>query len=118
MSAQFDILIPEHTFSTQMFPTRVCNISERGAMAIIDLDPEIGALLLHKTRYCRVCFSESELPPKVQGRAVWIEPQKGAPPGKERYRIGIFFENVTDDDQVKLQKFVAAALVRSKQRTP
>jgi len=118
MSAQFDILIPEHTFSTQMFPSRVCNISERGAMAIIDLDPEIGALLLHKTRYCRICFSESELPPKVQGRAVWIEPQKGAPPGKERYRIGIFFENVTDIDQVKLQTFVAAALIRSKQRTP
>src|SRR5687767_14084458 len=53
MKVQFEVLIPEHTFSARPYEGLVSNISERGAMVVVNLDPQIGRSLLHRTRDCR-----------------------------------------------------------------
>src|SRR5262245_41936404 len=113
---QLEILIPENTFSTRSYDARLGNLSERGAMIQVELEPEVGTAMLHKTRYSRICFNEPELPSKILGRAVWIQPEKTNTPDRRKLRIGIFFENCPAEDIEKLRKYIAFCISNKKRR--
>ncbi len=103
--AKFSVLIPEHTFRPVDYDCEVLDISERGAMINVRLSPDNYGAMLQKTRYCRLEFyDEANLPDKVTGRAVWLQPQ-----GKEDeriYRIGLFFEDCPAEIVSGLRRFV------------
>jgi hypothetical protein len=90
--ARFSILIPENTFSPVELDCEVLDMSERGAMINVCLSSETYSMMLGKTRFCRLRFSEKDhLPKKVGGRAVWLQPQGND--SRRSYRIGLFFEH-------------------------
>lgn len=103
--AKFSVLIPEHTFRPVDYDCEVLDLSIRGAMVNLRLSADNYSLMLQKTRYCRLEFSGIDnLPDKVTGRAVWLQPQ-----GKEEdriHRIGLFFEDCPDEIVSALKTFV------------
>jgi hypothetical protein len=109
---KFNVLIPENTFQPKEFECHVEDMSERGAMLTVLLDPETYSSMLQKTRYCRLTFDHPELPTRVTGRAVWLQPHGR---DKERvYKIGLFFEDCPTDIVVALRGFVNKAKEESK----
>lgn len=105
VEATFGILIPEATFQPAQFKATVSDLSERGAMVLVKLDPDTYRQMLHKSRYCRITFAEKGLPVKLIGRAVWIQPQ-----GKVDeifYKIGLFFEDCPIHVVEQLRRYVS-----------
>jgi hypothetical protein len=74
-------------------------------MLNVRLSAENYSLMLQKTRYCRLEFYDVEnLPERVTGRAVWLQPQ-----GKDEdrtFRIGLFFEDCPSEIVSGLRKYV------------
>ena len=104
--AKLSVLIPEETFQPVTYDCKVLDISERGAMMQVQIEPETYSLMMRKTRYCRMDFSEIEgLPDKVTGKAVWLQPQGNNENGRF-YRIGLFFEDCPAENVSKLRKYV------------
>ncbi len=102
-------MVPEDTFQPQSFQAVVCDLSERGAMISADLPEATYRKLLHATRYCRLEFlDEPDLPDRVIGKAVYIQPVSKQ--GRVEYRIGLFFEEVSAQTAENLRRFVAKTL--------
>ena len=105
LPAKLSILVPEHTFSPLEYDCEVMDLSERGAMIMVQLLPESYSQMLQKTRYCRLRFSGIPgLPDRVTGRAVWLQPQ-----GKDEhrtYRVGLFFEDCPLEIVTALKNYV------------
>jgi len=103
--ARFSVLIPEHTFRPVEYECEVLDLSERGAMLNVRLSQENYSAMLQKTRYCRIEFiGNDELPDKITGRAVWLQPQGNAE--MRVYRIGLFFEDCPAETVSALRKYV------------
>jgi len=105
LPAKFSVLIPEHTFRPVEYECEVLDLSERGAMVNVRLASENYSAMLQKTRYCRLDFLDAiDLPERVTGRAVWLQPQ-----GKDddrTFRIGLFFEDCPAEIVEALRKYV------------
>ena len=105
LSVRVSVLIPEQTFQPTMHDARVLDISERGALVALSLQADTYRAMLQQPRYCRIQFIDrTDLPDKVMGKAVWIQPETFH--GTTTYKIGLFFENIADDDLAKLRTFV------------
>jgi len=104
--AQFGILVPEATFQPKLVPAEVSDLSERGAMVLVQLDHNTYLSLLQKTRYCRVSFPAGMgLPAKIIGKAVYIHPLgKG---DNAQYRLGLFFEESDITAVGELRDYIA-----------
>lgn len=107
LETKFSVIIPENTFQPIDFDSVVVDLSECGALAVVRLDPETYSALLQKTRYCRLTFisPEEDLPAKITGRAVWIQPQ-----GRDtmrNYRIGLYFEDCPQPILDKLKLYIS-----------
>lgn len=105
LPARISVLIPEHTFRPLELDCEILDISERGAMVNVRLTPENYSLMLQKTRYCRLNFAGAvDLPARVTGRAVWLQPQ-GKDEGRT-YKIGLFFEDCPEEIVTILRNYV------------
>jgi hypothetical protein len=106
----FAVLIPEDTFSPRQGNGVVSDLSERGAMVVTQLGDMPEGVFLQKVRYCSIEFNTIlELPARIIGRAVWIQPVKEA--GMSTYfRIGVFFEDCPLEITEKLHHYVAKIL--------
>lgn len=105
LPATISILIPEQTFRPITQNCEVVDISERGAMINVQISPESYTQMLRKTRYCRLEFPDhDELPKKVTGRAVWLQPQ--GPEENRFYRVGLFFEDCPPEIVSALRTFI------------
>lgn len=105
LPAKFSVLIPEQTFQPVNYDCEVIDLSERGAMVNVQLTPENYSMMLQKTRYCKIDFGGiDDLPNRVTGRAVWLQPQGN---NENRiYRIGLFFEDCPPEIVSALKTFV------------
>lgn len=105
LPARLSVLIPEQTFRPLELDCEILDISERGAMINVRLEPKNYSLMLQKTRYCRLNFAGAiDLPVRVTGRAVWLQPQ-----GKDEnrtYKIGLFFEDCPEEIVTILRNYV------------
>jgi hypothetical protein len=102
----FSILVPEDTFRPVLNEATLLDLSEKGAMVLVELDEEVYRSLLRKTRYCRIELSgHAELPEKLVGKAVWIQPERTS--GRNTYRIGMFFEDMPDPLVGRLRSYLA-----------
>ncbi|MGB9692264.1 MAG: PilZ domain-containing protein [Candidatus Sumerlaeaceae bacterium] len=103
------ILIPEETFQPIVHDVRVCDLSERGAMVEFTAHESTIKALLRSTRYCRLSFHGSpELPEKIIGKAVWVQPI-----GSGEHvlcRIGLFFEQSPDEAVSQLRAYIEKRL--------
>lgn len=108
MKAQFSVLVPEETFNPINHDATVCDISERGMMIRVEFTEDLRRQLLHKMRYCRVRLKDvPDLPDKLTGQAVWIDP---APKGEAgMLRVGLYFSDVDEQVIERLRAFVASA---------
>ena len=108
VEAQFNILIPEDTFQPLNFPCTIRDLSERGAMVEVQLNPDIYRMLLQKTRFCRLNFPAGlGMPDRVVGRSVWIQPEgKGE---VRNFKIGLFFEDCPTAIMEQLRAFLERA---------
>lgn len=106
LEAKLNIIIPENTFQPIEVSALVVDLSERGALLVVRLDPETYSALLQKTRYCRISLLEpnDELPEKITGRAVWIQPQGSIE--LRNYRLGLFFEDCPETVSEKLKAYI------------
>lgn len=109
LPARLSVLIPEQTFRPIEQDCEILDLSERGAMLNVRLSPESYSLMLQKTRYCRLEFAGAvDLPSKVTGRAVWLQPQ-----GNDEsrvYRIGLFFEDCPAEIVSMLRSYVQSLI--------
>lgn len=105
LETEMSVLIPESTFQPIVHSAIVTDLSERGAMVKLRLDDEVYRTLLQKTRYCRLAFrGTKEIPEKLIGKAVWIQPEQH---GQETtYKIGLFFEDIPQALAEHLRAFV------------
>lgn len=105
LPAKFSVLIPEQTFHPVDYDCEVMDLGIRGAMVNVRLSPENYSMMLQKTRYCRLEFRGIDnLPEKVTGRAVWLQP-KGKDDDRS-HRIGLFFEDCPDEVVSALKTFL------------
>lgn len=105
MPAKLSVLLPELTFRPVEQDCEVLDLSERGAMINVQLTPENYSMMLQKTRYCRLEFTpEFGLPPRVTGRAVWLQPQGNDI--NRTYRIGLFFEDCPPETVSQLRNYL------------
>ena len=112
MPVMFSILVPEDTFRPVLNDATLLDLSEKGAMVQVELDEETYRSLLRKTRYCRIELSgHAELPEKLVGKAVWIQADRAS--GRNKYRIGMFFEDMPDPALGHLRAFLVRRLADS-----
>lgn len=103
------ILIPEETFQPIVHDVQVCDLSERGAMVEFTSHEATVKALLRATRYCRLSFhAVPDLPERVIGKAVWVQPIGAGETVK--CRLGLFFEQAPDETIAKLRAFVEKRL--------
>jgi hypothetical protein len=115
--ASFSIVVPEETFSPQVHPAIVCDVSERGAMVVADFPEATYRALLTATRYCRLKFlDEPQLPDRVIGKAVYFQPV--TKPGRVEYKVGLFFEEMPPAALERLRRFVAKKLAEEQAGPP
>jgi hypothetical protein len=113
----FSIMLPEQTFQPQSHDGFVCDLSERGAMVVLELPENTYRQLLQTTRYCRVGFQdEPGLPDKIIGKAVYIQPVTR--PNRMEYRIGLFFEDTPPVVLEQLKVFVDRLLTAQENVKP
>jgi hypothetical protein len=108
LQATLYILIPEETFQPMIHNVRVCDLSERGAMAEFETHETTVKTLLRATRYCRLSFHEEGLPQKVIGKAVWVQPIGTGDTVK--CRLGLFFEDAPETTVATLRAYVEKRL--------
>ena len=103
------ILIPEETFQPIVHDVRIRDLSERGAMVEFSTRETTVKALLRATRYCRLSFSnQGELPEKVIGKAVWVQPIGSGE--TVDCRLGLFFEDTPAEIVSKLRHYVEKRL--------
>jgi hypothetical protein len=98
-------MIPEETFQPIIHDAVVIDVSERGAMVKVQTSEETVRALLRATRYCRLSFHHHpDLPEKVIGKAVWIQPESR---GETVFcRLGLYFDESSGEVVAKLGEFV------------
>lgn len=105
LRARVSVLVPEQTFQPTVHDARVLDMSERGALVVMALTGDVYRSLLQQIRYCRLQFTEAdELPHRMIGKAVWIQPESRG--GAMQYKLGLFFEDIPDDELVRLRAFI------------
>lgn len=108
-----EVLISEENTRVEADNAAITDLNERGAMVEAFLTDHVYRGLLKKPRYCFIGFKGNpELPDKVVGKAVWIQPLTMSE--KSLYRVGIFFENCPEQTVRKFLGF----LERSGQAAP
>lgn len=116
LEATVCILIPEETFQPTVQNARVCDLSERGAMIELVTQEATVKALLRATRYCRLSFVNCpDLPPKVIGKAVWVQPVGSGP--NIKCRLGLFFEQISPEVLDQLRSYVEKRLRELAQST-
>lgn len=86
----------------------VCDLSERGAMVLTTLPDHVVPKLLREIRYCRLRLRDHPgLPDRIMGRAVWIQPESSG--STVTVKLGVFFEDCTEDVLVQLRTYLINA---------
>ncbi len=116
LEATLCILIPEETFQPVVQKARVCDLSERGAMVECTTQESTVKALVRATRYCRLSFVNCpDLPAKVIGKAVWVQPIGSGP--EIKCRLGMFFEQAPPEIVEQLRSYVEKRLRELAQST-
>lgn len=98
------IVFPQDTFTPFIEETNVINLTTRGAMGTVTIPETILQKVLREVHYCRLQFNADTLPQRILGQVRWYSRIQG---DKTCHNIGIRFDNISDQDLVKLRTFVS-----------
>ncbi len=96
----------------ETFRATICNLTDKGAMILVDLPGGMRAALYEAIRQCKLEFTDrSNHAYQILARAVWFQPQT-ATDELMTVKIGVSFEEVSQDMAWRLNECARKAATR------